>query len=101
MTITVQDLVNLITYGAHSLPHEDLPALREALQAESRRLLAGRHYPERRFPLNQLERINAVLAEIEYTLDPCEDTAAVLRSEWCRLANGILSDAERTNAVLA
>ena len=89
MTMTAEDLAKFIAYGAHALPAEDLPMLIETLRAEKRHLLNGPHDPKRRFPVAHIAKIDAVIADIEHTIAPCEETADALRGAMCRVSYDI------------
>jgi len=83
--MTPTHLAAYIARGVSAVDPFDLPALLDALRAERASQWAQRGVTTfgTRHPVN---RLDAAIAEIEYTLNPCPDTAAVLRRTAERVA---------------
>ena len=84
--MTPTHLAAYIARGPAGLPAFDLPAVLDALKAERAKAPT----------VIAVDRLDAAIAEIEYTLNPCPDTAA----EWIRtaerVARGVLALVEKT-----
>ena len=84
--MTPAHLAAYIAHGPAGLPAFDLPAVLDALKAERAKAPT----------VIAVDRLDAAIAEIEYTLNPCPDAAA----EWIRtaerVARGVLALVEKT-----
>jgi len=84
--MTPTHLAAYIARGPAGLPAFDLPAVLDALKAERAKAPT----------VIAVDRLDAAIAEIEYTLNPCPDTAAELRDTAERVARDVLALAEKT-----
>ena len=85
--MTPAHLAAYIARGPAGLPAFDLPAVLDALKAERAKAPT----------VIAVGRLDAAIAEIEYTLNPCPDTAAELRDAAERVAWDVLGLVEKTS----
>jgi len=96
--MTPAHLAAYIARGPAVLPSFALPAVLDALKAERAATWAQRDHPKpgERHPIHAVNRLDAAIAEIEYTLNPCPDTAAECRHTAERVAWDVLALVEKT-----
>ena len=79
-------LAAYIARGPAGLPAFDLPAVLDALKAERAKAPT----------IIAVGRLDAAIAEIEYTLNPCPDAAAEVQRTAARVAHDVLAIVEKT-----
>ena len=84
--MTPAHLAAYIAHGPSGLPAFDLPAVLDALKAERAKAPT----------IIAVGRLDAAIAEIEYTLNPCPDTAAECRRTAAQVAHDVLAIVEKT-----
>ena len=84
--MTPAHLAAYIARGPAGLPAFDLPAVLDALKAERAKAPT----------VIAVGRLDAAIAEIEYTLNPCPDTAAECRRTAAQVAHDVLAIVEKT-----